>query len=129
MEKPQSAGFDGLVGRNLGLQRTLRSIESRKGWHSPRRWPVFAGAFVNVRDNLLITTFIFICKTCLEDNLIIYYKHFLYLLSLSLSLPVGAALIKGEGRGIRPRRDGHREPPGKEKTEQSFSPRRVLIGI
>lgn len=82
-------GFDGLVGRSLGLQRTLRrgSIESRKGWHSPPRCPVFAGAFVNVRDNLLITTFIFICKTCLEDNLIVYYKRLLYLLCLSLSLP------------------------------------------
>lgn len=77
--------FDGLVGRSWRLQRALLcgSFESRKGWQG---CPGFAAAFVHLRDHLLITTFRFICKTCLEDNLIISYKRSLYLPSLSLCL-------------------------------------------
>lgn len=92
-----------------GIWDSSEHSESRKGWQSPRRCPVFAGAFVNARDNLLITTFTFICKTGLEDNLIIYYKRLLYLLSLS-------PLIKAFGR------DGHREPSWKRENCAKFQP-------
>lgn len=95
---------------------------------------VFAKAFVNVLDNLLITSLIFVCKMCLEDNLIIYYKHFIYL--LSLSLPIGRAMLINQARcgkmvtmgwGIErmPRQELH----GKEKTAESFSPHCVLIRL
>lgn len=106
-----------------GIWDSSEHSESRKRAGKARdAAPVFAGAFVNARDNLLITTFIFICKTGLEDNLIIYYKHLLYLLSLS-------PLIKGEGKGIRPGRAPGASWKREKKTAQSFSPRRVLMGI
>lgn len=71
---------------------------------------------------------------CLEDNLIIYYKHFIYL--LSLFLPIRRAMLINQaccgkaaamGRGSKPAPG--RELHGKGKTAESFSPCCVLIQI
>lgn len=65
---------------------------------------------------------------CLEDNLIIYYKHFIYLLSLSLPI-TRAALINQARCGERAAVGRGAEPRGEGKTAESFSPRCVLIRI
>jgi len=71
---------------------------------------------------------------CLEDNLIIYYKHFIYLLSLSLPIRRDVLIKQGRsgkaaamGRGAEPA--PRRELRAKGETAESFSSCCVLIWI